>query len=144
QPRARLRRTTNGDGSWVDATEQAPRASWASGSRSSGQRWGYDLLWYLSGVGIESTPNRRSPAKLGDVAQLARAPALQAGGRGFESHRLHQKSARIGERFGHIPRRRKRVEISTGCIFACCPRTAFMHSRSLSTRSRAPQSTQAE
>ena len=26
---------------------------------------------------------------LGDVAQLARAPALQAGGRGFESHRLH-------------------------------------------------------
>jgi hypothetical protein len=25
----------------------------------------------------------------GDVAQLARAPALQAGGRGFESHRLH-------------------------------------------------------
>src|SRR5205814_4194085 len=63
---------------------------WAVGSRSSGQRWGYDLLWYLSGVGIESTRNRRSPAKLGDVAQLARAPALQAGGRGFESHRLHQ------------------------------------------------------
>jgi hypothetical protein len=29
----------------------------------------------------------------GDVAQLARAPALQAGGRGFESHRLHHKSA---------------------------------------------------
>jgi hypothetical protein len=28
-------------------------------------------------------------AVLGDVAQLARAPALQAGGRGFESHRLH-------------------------------------------------------
>jgi integrase len=27
--------------------------------------------------------------KHGDVAQLARAPALQAGGRGFESHRLH-------------------------------------------------------
>ena len=26
---------------------------------------------------------------LGDVAQLARAPALHAGGRGFESHRLH-------------------------------------------------------
>lgn len=25
----------------------------------------------------------------GGVAQLARAPALQAGGRGFESHRLH-------------------------------------------------------
>ena len=25
----------------------------------------------------------------GDVAQLARAPALQAGGRGFDSHRLH-------------------------------------------------------
>ena len=30
---------------------------------------------------------------LGDVAQLARAPALQAGGRGFESHRLHRESA---------------------------------------------------
>src|SRR5690242_11002603 len=28
----------------------------------------------------------------GDVAQLARAPALQAGGRGFESHRLHRES----------------------------------------------------
>ena len=27
----------------------------------------------------------------GDVAQLARAPALQAGGRGFESHRLHRQ-----------------------------------------------------
>src|SRR5262245_2313248 len=27
----------------------------------------------------------------GDVAQLARAPALQAGGRGFESHRLHHR-----------------------------------------------------
>ena len=31
---------------------------------------------------------------LGDVAQLARAPALQAGGRGFESHRLHHLSCR--------------------------------------------------
>jgi hypothetical protein len=29
----------------------------------------------------------------GDVAQLARAPALQAGGRGFESHRLHCETA---------------------------------------------------
>ena len=28
---------------------------------------------------------------LGDVAQLARAPALQAGGQGFESHHLHHK-----------------------------------------------------
>ena len=31
----------------------------------------------------------------GDVAQLARAPALQAGGRGFESHRLHQARHRV-------------------------------------------------
>jgi hypothetical protein len=31
----------------------------------------------------------RGVAPRGDVAQLARAPALQAGGRGFESHRLH-------------------------------------------------------
>ena len=31
----------------------------------------------------------------GDVAQLARAPALQAGGRGFESHRLHQGVRRV-------------------------------------------------
>ena len=31
-------------------------------------------------------------APLGDVAQLARAPALQAGSRGFESHRLHRES----------------------------------------------------
>ena len=36
---------------------------------------------------IRSTMPRR---RHGDVAQLARAPALQAGGRGFESHRLHQ------------------------------------------------------
>ena len=27
----------------------------------------------------------------GPLAQLARAPALQAGGRGFESHRVHNK-----------------------------------------------------
>ena len=33
--------------------------------------------------------SRRGVAAPGDVAQLARAPALQAGGRGFESHRLH-------------------------------------------------------
>jgi hypothetical protein len=33
---------------------------------------------------------------LGDVAQLARAPALQAGGRGFESHRLHHVVAGHG------------------------------------------------
>src|SRR3954453_20464062 len=31
--------------------------------------------------------------RFGDVAQLARAPALQAGGRGFESHRLHHENA---------------------------------------------------
>ncbi len=35
-----------------------------------------------------SGPFRGTP--FGDVAQLARAPALQAGGRGFDSHRLHQ------------------------------------------------------
>ena len=29
----------------------------------------------------------------GAVAQLARAPALQAGGRGFESHQLHRLAA---------------------------------------------------
>src|SRR5687767_272117 len=29
----------------------------------------------------------------GGVAQLARAPALQAGGRGFESHRLHHRTS---------------------------------------------------
>jgi hypothetical protein len=28
----------------------------------------------------------------GAVAQSARAPALQAGGRGFESHQLHKSS----------------------------------------------------
>ena len=32
----------------------------------------------------------------GDVAQLARAPALQAGGRGFESHRLHHEGLVTG------------------------------------------------
>ncbi len=29
--------------------------------------------------------------QIGAVAQLARAPALQAGGRGFESHQLHER-----------------------------------------------------
>ncbi len=38
------------------------------------------------GAGGFSTGFSSSP---GDVAQSARAPALQAGGRGFESHRLH-------------------------------------------------------
>ena len=31
----------------------------------------------------------------GDVAQLVRAPALQAGGRGFESHLLHHFPKKI-------------------------------------------------
>ena len=31
----------------------------------------------------------------GDLAQLARAPALQAGGRGFEAHILHKRIFRI-------------------------------------------------
>ena len=33
-----------------------------------------------------------SVAISGAVAQLARAPALQAGGRGFDSHQLHSGS----------------------------------------------------
>ena len=37
----------------------------------------------------------------GDVAQLARAPALQAGSRGFESHRLHREpQVRVDRRSG--------------------------------------------
>ena len=36
-------------------------------------------------------PFAARPRSHGDVAQLARAPALQAGGRGFESHRLHAR-----------------------------------------------------
>ena len=35
-------------------------------------------------------PPARRGGSLGAVAQLARAPALQAGGRGFESHQLHE------------------------------------------------------
>ena len=46
----------------------------------------------------------------GDVAQLARAPALQAGGRGFESHRLHQSgSDRRGWRSGRVGARVERA-----------------------------------
>src|SRR3954451_13955199 len=45
----------------------------------------------------------------GDVAQLARAPALQAGGRGFESHRLHTKAQLRGgagpRSLGSFPKR---------------------------------------
>ena len=60
----------------------------------------------------------RTPAPLswypdhGDVAQLARAPALQAGGRGFESHRLHSlwKSQRF-PRSGAISGRSSRTDL---------------------------------
>ena len=34
-------------------------------------------------------PDRDLTSKYGDVAQPGRAPALQAGSRGFKSHRLH-------------------------------------------------------
>ena len=37
----------------------------------------------------------------GDIAQLARAPALQAGGPGFESPCLHQCLNLSLDRFGH-------------------------------------------
>ena len=53
---------------WVHSERPGPhRASWR----------------YLGRVPVRGHPS-------GDVAQLARAPALQAGGRGFDSHRLHQ------------------------------------------------------
>ena len=45
------------------------------------------LRAHLTGIVVGSCS--RDPQQ-GDVAQLARAPALQAGGRGFDSHRLHQ------------------------------------------------------
>ena len=55
-------------------------------------------------------PSRRSDRyhwdPFGDVAQLARAPALQAGGRGFESHRLHPRVA--GQRLRRHLRRADR------------------------------------
>src|SRR5262249_2583030 len=41
--------------------------------------------------------SRPRAERAGDVAQLARAPALQAGGRGFESHRLHQRNSRSAQ-----------------------------------------------
>ena len=34
--------------------------------------------------------NPTLPAKNGPLAQMARASALQAGGRGFESHKVHK------------------------------------------------------
>ena len=49
-------------------------------------------LTYSSGSAYLAAPRTTVAGTLaspGDVAQLARAPALQAGGRGFESHRLH-------------------------------------------------------
>ena len=52
----------------------------------------------------------------GALAQLARAPALQAGGPGFESLTLHQYIMRQTEGFSHhAVRRNKSVE--TGCSF---------------------------
>ena len=47
----------------------------------------------------------------GGIAQLARAPALQAGGHGFESHHLHQKG--LGKRRGERPGK-KRAHSSAG------------------------------
>jgi hypothetical protein len=42
-------------------------------------------------IGVTQLPSGSpdTDPNFGDVAQLARAPALQAGGRGFESHHLH-------------------------------------------------------
>lgn len=42
---------------------------------------------FCEGLGLVSVSP--APPYFGDVAQLARAPALQAGGRGFESLHLH-------------------------------------------------------
>ena len=43
---------------------------------------------------------------IGGLAQLARAPALQAGGHRFESDILHQRE--VGKETGVIPARPKR------------------------------------
>ena len=48
------------------------------------------MLCSSRGRGFASVPS----VDLGAVAQLARAPALQAGGRGFESHQLHMQDLR--------------------------------------------------
>ncbi len=48
----------------------------------------------LPGHGSTVVDPGSAQALPGDVAQLARAPALQAGGRGFDSHRLHLRKPR--------------------------------------------------
>ena len=81
---------------------RSPTWAWASGCASSADcsRWPV-ASWPSPTVGsgrkqrrafpLATSPSGRAQwfPQLGDVAQLARAPALQAGGRGFESHRLH-------------------------------------------------------
>jgi hypothetical protein len=64
-------------------------ASWTEGETAGG-RPGPSGRYGLSAAG----PTNRH----GDVAQLARAPALQAGGHGFESRHLHQIFADQGLR----------------------------------------------
>ena len=71
---------------WRKRTRVGPRCAvpsrrwWA---RSHALRWAELPRSAGARAGSLATP--------GDVAQLARAPALQAGGRGFESHRLHDR-----------------------------------------------------
>ena len=71
-------------------TDRPPGADVPAADSGSVRRFGrrpacaYDVLT----IGEMSLP-AECTATPGDVAQLARAPALQAGGRGFESHHLH-------------------------------------------------------
>jgi methyltransferase (TIGR00027 family) len=81
-------------GTGLPTDELNPLASVASARELRSQRWRPSATMNVSG----------------DVAQLARAPALQAGGRGFESHRLHREAARRG-----AARRRRQRSRRSSC-----------------------------
>ncbi|VBB40695.1 hypothetical protein TRIP_E330002 [uncultured Spirochaetota bacterium] len=61
----------------------------------------------------EHSQNVYSEIPIGDIAQLARAAALQAVGRGFESLYLHEAARRglkwSARRFFYIPREGKQA-----------------------------------
>ncbi len=54
---------------------------------------------YTDNVEVRGSTPRGTTKKVlyksGGLAQLARAPALQAGGHGFDSHALHQRGSTV-------------------------------------------------
>ncbi len=81
------RATRRNVSSWLATTPPGPR------SRRRSRPSGLALQGGCPTIGPGTPASKRAAVlqtHLGDVAQLARAPALQAGGHGFESRHLHR------------------------------------------------------